>query len=286
MPITLKNLSEDDATTYGLVLSSAGISHSSRKDRHGWDILVKDTDYEKASNAIAKYIDENQSRQTQVEPPYYGEYKRTFTGVWISILLLLFHVVLTLEGKSEFFIKVYGSSAYHILNGELYRSITSLMLHADTLHILGNMVGISIFGTFVCSIMGLGVGWFLILITGIAGNLMNAFLHRGGHISIGASTSIFGAIGILSTYQFVTKFRSPEQRIKAFLPLCGGLALLGFLGSGEHSDLMAHLFGFLSGIIAGLIYCVFINRPVSAKYQTGLMFFVFCLITASWMRAF
>ena len=286
MSIKLKNLSEDEAGTYSLVLSSTGVSHRSRKGKHGWDIWVKDTDYEKALNTIAKYIDENQSRQTQIEPLYYGEYKRTFTGIWVSMILLLFLVVVALGNKSEFFIKVYGSSAFHILNGELYRSITSLMLHANTLHILGNMVGISIFGTFVCSIMGLGVGWFMILVTGIAGNLINALLHMGGHISVGASTSIFGAIGILSAYQFVKKFRASGQRVKAFLPLCGGLALLGILGSGQHSDLMAHLFGFLSGIIAGSMYCVFINRPVSARYQTGLILLLFCMITASWMRAF
>jgi rhomboid protease GluP len=286
MSILLKNLSEDDANTYRLVLSSIGVYHRLQKDRHGWDILVSNTDYEKALNAIAEYIDENHSRQTPIELLYNDEYKRTFTGVWVSILLLLFHIYLVLEGKSEFFIKVYGSSAFHILNGELYRCITSLMLHANTLHILGNMVGISIFGSFVCSIMGLGVGWFMILITGITGNLINAFLHMNNHISVGASTSIFGAIGILSAYQFVKKFRVPGQRVKAFLPLCGGLALLGLLGSGEHSDLMAHLFGFLSGIIAGSTYCTFINRTVSAKYQICLILFVFCIITASWLRAF
>ena len=112
----------------------------------------------------------------------------------------------------------YQNSISHILNGELYRSITSLMLHANSLHILGNMVGISIFCTSVCSIKGLGVGWFMILVTGIAGNLINAFLHMGGHISIGASTSIFGAIGILSSYPLVKKLQTPGQRAKAYLP--------------------------------------------------------------------
>jgi membrane associated rhomboid family serine protease len=202
------------------------------------------------------------------------------------MILLLFHIVVAYENINELFIKEYGSSAFHILNGELYRSVTSLMLHANTLHILGNMVGISIFGTSVCSILGLGVGWSMILVTGVAGNLANALLRMGGHISIGASTSIFGAIGILSAYQFFKKLHAQGQRVKALLPLCGGLALLGFLGSGEHSDLMAHLFGFLSGIIAGAIYCVFINRPLSGRYQTYLIVLVFCIIAASWMKVF
>jgi membrane associated rhomboid family serine protease len=284
--IILENLSEEDLATYSLVLSSSGIPHRSRKGQQGWDILVKDTDYEKAFNTIEEYVGENQSLQAEIKSIYYGEYNRTLTGIWVSAILLLFYIVVAFGNKSEFFIKEYGSSAFHILNGELYRNVTSLMIHANTLHIMGNMVGISIFGSYVCSIMGLGVGWFMILASGIAGNLINALLRVDGHISVGASTSIFGAIGILSAYQFFKKFREREQRVKAFLPLVGGLALLGMLGSGEHSDLMAHLFGFLSGIIAGSMYCVFIKRPVSGKYQTCLIIFVFCITIASWMRAF
>jgi hypothetical protein len=35
------------------------------------------------------------------------------------------------------------------------------------------------------------------------------------------------------------------------VPLAAGLALLGFLGTGERADLLAHLFGFLAGVVAG-----------------------------------
>lgn len=286
MSVILKNLSQEELDTYGLVLSSDGIAHRSRRTQGGWDIWVKDTDYEKAVDTIAAYVDENQNLRPDVEPLYHGEFKRTFTGVWVSMILLLFYVATALGDKSEFFIKAYGSSASHILNGELFRSVTALMIHASTQHILGNIVGVSLFATSVCSIMGLGVGWFMILVTGMAGNLINALLRTGGHISVGASTSIFGAIGILSAYQFFKKFRAPGQRIKAFLPLCGGLALLGILGSGKHSDLMAHLFGFLSGIIAGSITSIFVKPANSGSYQIRLIILVIFIITASWMKAF
>lgn len=284
MSIILKNLSEDQADTYSLVLSTAGISHKPERSKLGWSIWVMDADDEFALRAIDRYIDENQIRQTGMAPPQYGEYQKTFSGLWVSILLLLLHIFAVRTDQSEYFIKVYGASAFHILSGELYRSVTALMLHADALHILGNMVGISLFATAVCSILGLGVGWFMILVAGIAGNLINALLHMDDHISIGASTSIFGAIGILSAYQFVKKFRTPGQRVNAFLPLCGGVALLGVLGSGEHSDLMAHLFGFVCGIISGILYCLFIRHTASARYQAGFIFLIACIITAAWMR--
>jgi membrane associated rhomboid family serine protease len=285
MSVLLKNLSEDDADTYRLVLSSTGISCHVRKRGYRWEIRVKDTDYEKAVIAIEHYLKENPEVQKPEDPLYY-RYQRTYTGIWVSILLIAFHVAITISGKSDSFIKTYGSSAFHILHGELYRSVTSLMLHADPLHLMGNIAGIAVFGTAVCTVMGWGMGWLMILVTGMLGNLMNALLYESGHISVGASTAIFGAIGILSAHQFFKKFKQSGQKLKAFLPLASGLALLGILGSGAHSDVMAHLFGFLAGIVLGWLYGLFIKRPTIKEYQAGSLLLTVCLLALAWLRAF
>jgi len=285
MAIFLKNLSEDDADTYRLVLSSAGISHHVRIRGHGWEIRVKDTDDEKAVIAIEQYLKENPEVQKTEDPLYY-KYQRTYTGIWVSILLIAVHVAITINGKNDVFVKTYGSSAFHILHGELYRSVTSLMLHADSLHLMGNIAGIAIFGTGVCTIMGWGMGWLMILVTGMLGNLMNALLYESGHISVGASTAIFGAIGILSAHQFFKKFKQSGQKIKAFLPLASGLALLGILGSGAHSDVMAHLFGFLAGILMGSLYSLLVKRPKVMEYQAGSFLLTVCVLAMAWLRAF
>ncbi len=285
MSVLLKNLSEDDADTYRLVLSSTGISYHLRKGGHGWDIRVNDTDYEKALIAIEQYLKENPEVQKTEDPLYY-KYQRTFTGIWVSILLIACHVAISIGDKSDLFVKTYGSSAFHILHGELYRSATSLMLHADTLHLMGNIAGIAIFGTAVCTIMGWGVGWLMILLSGIVGNLTNALLYTSGHISVGASTAIFGAIGILSAHQFFKKFKQSGQKIKAFLPLSCGLALLGILGSGANSDVMAHLFGFSAGILLGSLYSLFVKRPTTKGYQSGFLLVTLCLLAMAWLKAF
>lgn len=285
MAVLFINLSEDDADTYRLVLSSAGISHHVRKRGHGWEIRVKDTDDEKAVIAIEHYLKENPEAQKTEDPLYYT-YQRTYTGIWVSILLIAVHVAITINGKNDVFFKTYGSSAFHILHGELYRSVTSLMLHADSLHLMGNIAGIAIFGTGVCTIMGWGMGWLMILVTGMLGNLMNALLYESGHISVGASTAIFGAIGILSAHQFFKKFKQSGQKIKAFLPLASGLALLGILGSGAHTDVMAHLFGFLAGILLGSLYSLLVKRPKTKEYQAGCFLLTVGLLALAWLRAF
>jgi rhomboid protease GluP len=285
MVITFKNLSADQADTYGLVLSSSGIPHHLRKVGDGWDILVNDTEYEKALNTVEQYIKEDQDFHPTDEPLYH-EYHRTFTGLWVSVILLACHVAIRTVNDSGVFIRAYGSSAFHILHGELYRSVTSLMIHANVLHLVGNMLGIAVFGTAVCTITGWGVGWLMILVTGIAGNLLNAVLYKTGHLSIGASTAVFGAIGILAAQQFFKKFRLPGQRMRAWLPLGGGLALLSILGSGKHTDLTAHLFGFMAGIILGAFYGLLVKRTPARVYQACFMLIALGVVIMSWMSAF
>jgi membrane associated rhomboid family serine protease len=280
-----KDLSGDQANAYGLVLSASGISHRVKKGERGWDIWVHDSTYEKALNTIRQYLDEEQDLHTTDEPIYY-KYPRTLTGLWVAAILLACHVAATFGHGHPAFVKAYGSSAFHIVHGQWYRAVTSLMIHANTLHLAGNMVGIALFGTAVCTIMGRGVGWLMILVTGIVGNLVNAFLYRAGHLSVGASTAVFGAIGILAAHQFSKKFRLRGQGMKAWLPLAGGVALLGMLSSGEHVDLTAHLFGFVAGMILGALHAVFLRTPAPKAYQACCLLIALSVLVVSWMKAF
>lgn len=278
-----KDLSQEDANSYGLVLSSSGIPHHVREGEGGWDVWVDDWDYEKALNTIERYLEENQAF-AQTDEPNGGEYGKTFTGLWASALLLACHVAVATSNDSKALISSYGSSASHILQGDFYRTVSSLMLHANALHLAGNMLGIALFGTAICTVTGWGVGWLMILVTGIVGNLANAVLYRTGHLSIGASTAVFGAIGILAAQQFLKNLGLPGRRIKPWLPLGGGLALLGILGSGEHTDLMAHLFGFVTGIGLGAMYTVSVKQPATRTYQVCCLVIVLLVLVVSWMK--
>jgi len=190
-----------------------------------------------------------------------------------------------MTAELETIAREYGSSAFDILNGEIYRTVTSLMLHSNYLHLAGNIAGIVIFGTAVCNITGTGAGWLLILLTGILGNLVNAAMFKYGHVSIGASTALFGAVGFLAAYQFCKKIRFADTRMKAWLPLAAGLALLGFLGTGARSDLTAHLFGFMAGICLGLLYALYLHRFLEKKHQIDCFAVTIGTVVVSWLRA-
>ena len=282
--ILCDNLTQDQADTYGLVLVAYGIPYETIRSDSGWEILVDETIHDRAQELIEQYIEENQDSLLP-DAQKTETYQRTFTGIWVSLILMAISIAVNMSGSVEKIVREYGASAYYILNGEIYRTVTALMLHTSYPHLAGNMVGIAIFGTAVCNITGAGVGWLMILLTGILGNLANAALFRYGHISIGASTSVFGAVGILAAYQLSRKMKIAGQRMKAWLPLAGGLALLGLLGSSKHADITAHLFGFIAGIFLGLIYDMYLCYVLEKKHQIYCMGLTIGTVVLSWSRA-
>ena len=249
-----------------IVIIDAGIEFDFIRGSRGWNLRVGSEDHERARKAIASYLSENEVHyQKKTAPP--DAYQKTVAGVWVALMLLVAHVIMTLTAGHRTFIVRYGASAEDILTGQYYRAVTALVLHADGVHLVGNMVGIALFGTAVCSVTGWGVGWLIILMSGAAGNLLNAAFYQTDHLSIGASTAVFGAVGFLAIAQFLKRYREPGRRISAWVPLGGGLALLGILGAAPHVDLAAHLFGFGSGMFSGFFYCFLRRRPASAPYQ-------------------
>ncbi len=281
--ILCENLTQDQADNYGLVLDAYGLPYSVKRSGSSWEIWIDETIHDRALELVEQYIEENphiplpDAQETET-------HHRTFTGIWACLILMACSIAVNMSGNVDKIVREYGASASDILNGEIYRTVTALMLHSSYPHLVGNMAGIAIFGTAVCNITGTGVGWLIILLTGILGNLANAALFGYGHLSIGASTAVFGAIGILAAYQLSRKIKIAGQRMKAWLPLAGGLALLGFLGSSKHSDLTAHLFGFIAGICLGLLYSLYLCYFLEKRHQIYCMGVAIGTVVLSWSR--
>ncbi len=277
-----EHLTQNQVNTYGLVLSSQGVPYFAAKSAQGWEIWVEESVRDQAYNLITQYIAENQgikAPETHEAP----EYNKTKIGVWMSLLIIGCHLRSNMHAQFDSIVREYGASASAILDGEIYRTVTALMLHSDYMHLAGNVAGIFIFGTAVGSIAGPGVGSLMVLSTGILGNYANAVLFQYGHISVGASTAVFGAIGITAAYQFHAKIKAGKQRMKAWLPLASGLALLAFLGAGKRADLTAHLFGFIAGIGLGLIYALFRYHFQQKSVQIGSMAACVIILVLAWL---
>ncbi len=282
----LSNLTEDQANTFALVLTSHGLPYAVRRAPDGWEIRVPEPFYDAAVQVIDAYRAENPpSPSAASQASRRLETERTFSGVWVSLMLVAVHLAVRATADPTAILQQAGASAGAIVSGEFYRAATALTLHADLLHLGGNILGIAVFATAVCHLTGTGVGWAMILASGLLGNLANAWLVEPTHLSVGASTAVFGAVGILSAVQFYRKRSAGDSRFRAWLPLASGLALLAFLGSGAHTDLTAHLFGFVSGVGLGLFFAVRIGRPPAPPVQRKLVAASAAVLVVSWLAA-
>jgi membrane associated rhomboid family serine protease len=203
----------------------------------------------------------------------------------MAVVVLVTHIWIVAAEQHHSFVQNYGCSAEAMVNGELFRAVTALFLHVDLLHLAGNCVGIALFGTAVVRQVGFGVGWFLILASGIAGNLTNAWVHRTDHLSVGSSTAIFGGVGIIMILQLFRARRGACGRRGFLVPIGGGLALLAMLGSGgERTDLLAHFFGFGAGVILTIPVALLLRRRLASRYQWSLVGVACAVIAAGWLQ--
>jgi len=263
LPITLEPvdraadpiLSERRLQLWALVLEARYLPCRIESGINGWTLLVPARCLDVSTYELRLFEEEN--RDWPPHPPTATPLtENTLATLSVLFLLATFHnfTRLNFPFPGHFRLDWFALGNAHaasILDGQWWRLITALTLHAGGLHLFSNLAIGGLFIVFLCRELGSGLAWSLLLGAGILGNLANACLQQPDHRSVGASTLVFGAVGILAALTLV-RYRSQLQR-RWPLPVAAALALLALLGTeGKQTDLGAHLFGFLFGIVLGL----------------------------------
>lgn len=272
------------ADEWALALAAIGIA--SRIDwspQHGYLVVVEPQDAAHAIATLATYDDENRPRAVPVPPAEYG---RSLGAVAAAVLICALFVVTGPRVNGHPWFAAGAANAARIDAGEWWRAVTALTLHADFPHVLGNTITLLLFGTALCALVGPGVGLWLALLAGAAGNLLNSALRGAPHSAIGASTAIFGIIGGLAAVRVVQRRRGAAVSAwRAWAPLGAGIALLGLLGSSERSDVLAHLFGFAVGVGLGAAVATLLTEPPEHRWQYALASAAAVAVGLAWRLA-
>jgi rhomboid protease GluP len=281
-----QRLTRLEAESYALVLSAAGIPHELSGAGDHWQLWVPDRWLSQAESQIEAYQSENPPVSDST-PAQVGKGHRNFSGILAALVLLAAHLAISGSADPEAYLKAFGASAVRIRGGEIYRCATALLLHGDWGHLVGNMAALGLFGSLVCIQTGSGLGWLLIMASGVGGNLVNALLRPVGFISIGASTAVFGAVGLLAAAAALAgHLRRPLGCRRYLAALGGGVALLAMLGASPKSDLGAHLFGFAIGILLGIPTALGVRQPPAGPWQALWGILTLLGITAAWMAGY
>src|SRR5581483_1805326 len=86
-----------------------------------------------------------------------------------------------------------------LLQGQYWRFITPIFLHANALHVGMNMLNLLVLGVFLERILGHLRFLLIYLVTGII-SVIASFYFAPREISVGASGAIFGLVGVYSIF--------------------------------------------------------------------------------------
>jgi membrane associated rhomboid family serine protease len=267
------------------VLDAAGIP-GAIEDRRGTCLLVvREEDLPRA----VQELDDYRREVAQVQP---ARALTTLPGGWLGILAYSVALV-TVAGLADR--NAFGSDWFDagraqaglMVQGEWWRSVTALTLHVDTEHLMGNLFFGSVLGFLVAQALGGGVAWFAILAAGTLGNAANALLQDSRHSAVGASTAVFGALGLLVALALYHRRGRAEGVVRRWSPLVAGVLLLAWTGiGGERTDVLAHVTGLTAGLFVGAA-CGLIPLAVLEKrsVQVATSVLAVLMLVSAWAVA-
>ncbi|MCG8315808.1 MAG: rhomboid family intramembrane serine protease [Pseudomonadales bacterium] len=134
-------------------------------------------------------------------------------------------------------------------------------LHGDLIHLIGNMLYLWVFGNAICSKLGSARYVVFYTLFAVSAACIHNFLD--GSSAVGASAAVYGVIGfyfalfptnsIRCVWTIVVRsgsFHLPAYLIIGFWVLGD---LFGVFGGDSNIAHLAHLAGFVTGLIAGLV---------------------------------
>ena len=273
------------ADEWAMVLAASYIPHRLRHRGDGWALIVDARDVEAARGALDAFDRENVVNTTDVSVDAVAPVRgAAAVGIAVGLLLIGFFAATGTRASRSVWFERGGAAAERIVAGEWWRTVTALTLHADAPHVVGNAAASVLLVGAVSHELGPGVGLWLILLAGAGGNALTAVAYGAHHNSVGASTAMFGAIGILAATRVVSSRRRPAAR-KPWMVVAASLALLALLGTSPDADLLAHLFGLLLGGALGLGAAAALARPLRSPTQWALAVAVLAWIVGAWLRA-
>lgn len=172
---------------------------------------------------------------------------------WLIILCILTYVLTLLYGNDQN-IEYLAFSGENLLKGRVWTIFTSLFLHNDLTHLIGNMIFLYIFGNSLEN--ELGENWILIpfFVGGVGSFLLSTLFYEPAIYLIGASAAIFtltAIIMLLKPLKFSFYFLMPLGLVAIIYLTYNLLAV--YSGSQGSISYIGHVIGFSIGVPFGIV---------------------------------
>ena len=183
------------------------------------------------------------------------------TYILIAANIIIYAYTSILSGNvfetSDGVILSYGQDNLAVLNGEVWRLFTAIFIHANIVHIFGNMFFLLIFGLRAEDMFDVKEYLLIYFLSGLAGGFLT-LLFLPGSLSVGASGAIFGVLGATVIY---IRRAIGQSIISALMYAFFLLAI----NTGPEVNVAAHLGGLIVGLLLG--YLLAATRKPKASYN-------------------
>ena len=238
-------LSDDslNITNKGILEAFPNINEKLLKDTSGIDLIIN----------VTKDINEKTEKENKVYERTFKPKKIIFTYILIMACVLMFGICCIFDGIDALrsitnytALKMGANFAPLIRQGEVWRVITYMFLHASLLHLIVNMYSLYALGASVENFLGRWKFIVVYLVSGICGGLLSA-ATGSNTISVGASGAIFGLAGALLYFGYHYRTYLGEAIKKQIIPIILINLLIGYLIAGIDN------FGHIGGLIGGIL---------------------------------
>jgi len=174
--------------------------------------------------------------------------------IFINIVIFVTGNFLKVTGGSDPFIQIGIQDNTLIRDGEIWRLITSMFLHADFAHITGNMVFLYILGQTLIPYYNKKNLVLIYFISGLVGNLLSFWFTN--YRSLGASGAIMGLGGVLVYKMIASHDRKMFARTGNYLTLIIMIVynlMYGLFPVGANIDNYGHFGGFIGGFATAFV---------------------------------
>ncbi len=234
-----------------LVLLAVGVAGAVVSAYGEFLLQVEARDAAEAVRQLAQYEAENRPPPPPPPPP------RLYPYAWVGCLLYAATLIGVASALSAGLVRLDAFDlgaldCARVQAGQWWRAWTALTLHLDAPHLVANLGAGIWFGWLAARQIGAGLAWLLTVSGGALANLMEGLSGPPEHGAVGASTAVFAALGALSAHSWRERWHVRQRWARRWGPLIAGVVLLGWTGSsGEGTDLVGHVAGFVAGVLLG-----------------------------------
>ena len=228
------------------------------------NIVEKTNHEEKGMELLFKITDDinhtNEKKNKKMDKIFSSK-KTIITYILIALCVIMF--ILSGFGYNTESLLLFGANYGPLVKeGEIYRLVTCMFLHAGIIHLGLNMYSLFIVGPKIEGFFGKWKYLLIYFISGISASLLSIGLN-GDIMSVGASGAIFGLFGALVYFGYSYRGYIGSIIKSQIVPIVVYNLLIGFFIPG------IDMWGHVGGLIGGILTANMLGTIENKKYNVN-----------------